>query len=281
MQNPERNISAKERLLFSCERFPNPVCFNYRMVFGAELTNNPMRLAAPERRGIQIEGSSKFEGGMEAKSGKLRLCLSSDQSNQAQKVILKVYAAVPCPFAVVFPDKFVCPKHCGLLQLKNFSVESRNDTDFTVVIKNNMEGVKYLTFTAESSAEKDSWLNVFQSLSTSCASKCKTRLSKNIRLPSLEEVSEEVERLEESTILKSCENVLRENVDRGSPKGLRRRVLEAPCLEQISEEEGEDELEDEEMGFENRVMSSSASSRRRSSLKDCLVEVAVRGGRSL
>lgn len=253
------------------------------MVFGAELINTPMRLASTERRGIQIEeGSSNFEGGMEAKSGKLRLRLPSDQSNQAQKVILKVYAAVPCPFAVVFPDKFVCPKHCGLLQLKNFSVESRNDTDFTLVIKNNMEGGKYLTFSADNCAERDSWLDVFQSLSTSCSSK--TRLSKNIRLPSLEEVSEEVERREESTILKSCENVLRENINRGSPKGLRRRVLEAPCLEQISEEEGEDEddeLEDEEMGFENTVMSSSASSRRRSSLKDCLVEVAVRGGRSL
>lgn len=250
------------------------------MVLGAELINNPIRFAVDsEESTVKFEKTSSFQSGMEAKSGKLKLCLSRNQTEQSQQIVLKLYAAVPCAFAVVFPDKFICPKHCGLIQLRNFSVEANGEREFTVMIKNAMEGGRFLRFSANSSEERDSWLNTFQQVAQSCTKKggnCKkARRNINNRLPSLEEVSEEIEDKEERTVLQSCENVFQDNNNRRKrPLTPRRRVVEAPMLEQISEEEEE---YDSEMDIENRINS---TSRRRSSLKDCLSEMS-RGGRSL
>lgn len=252
------------------------------MVLGAELISDA-DVFDFRQNSVECHGTSNsFRGGMEEKSGKLKLHLTKNQTQQSQQIILKLYAAVPFPFFVVFPDKFVCPNHCGLIQLKNFNTEVCGERDFIITIKDTMEGGRHLRFSAISGEERDSWCNSFQHVAQTCSREGNFKLAKrnaNNKLPSLEEVSEEIEDQEERTVLKDCGNFLKGSSKETRPLTPRRRVVEAPLLEQISEEEEEEEDRyDSEMNFENRISSNSIS---RSSLKDCLSELSSTRGRTL
>lgn len=95
---------------------------------------------------------------MESKTGSLWLI----DGQRRCRLSAFVYADSPDPFVVFYQDsKCVWNKSCAFLRLKDAIVEDCGEVTFTVMPKGERlnQGPTHLTFSAESSKEKESWLD--------------------------------------------------------------------------------------------------------------------------
>lgn len=125
----------------------------------------------------------------ETKSG----CLVLVMGARRQRLQVKIYGKTMDPFAAFYPDKKHC-RHCGVMKLRGCRVEpvKESDTDFRV-IPTSTDGGKMLVFGAETSTERDIWLEAFSSntVARDINGRARSISLSQFRMPSLPEMEEE------------------------------------------------------------------------------------------
>lgn len=125
----------------------------------------------------------------ETKSG----CLVLVMGARRQRLQVKIYGKTMDPFAAFYPDKKHC-RHCGVMKLRGCRVEpvKESDTDFRV-IPTSTDGGKMLVFGAETSTERDVWLEAFSSntVARDINGRARSISLNQFRMPSLPEMEEE------------------------------------------------------------------------------------------